>query len=83
LRVSRPTRDRTVVRVLEELDLPTMLIWGREATITPPSTGREFQRRIKGAKLQFIADCGHAPNWEQPEAFAEVLEEFLPTCFAN
>lgn len=83
LRVSRATRDRTVERELEKLDLPTMIIWGREDTITPPSTGLEFQRRIKGSKLHFIPDCGHAPNWEQPEAFADVLDEFLPTCFAN
>ncbi len=83
LRVSRATRDRTVERELEKLNLPTMIIWGREDTITPPSTGLEFQRRIKGAKLTFIDDCGHAPNWERPEAFADVLDEFLPTCFAN
>lgn len=83
LRVSRATRDRTVERELENLDLPTMIIWGREDTVTPPSTGLEFQRRIKGARLQFIDDCGHAPNWERPEAFADVLDEFLPTCFAN
>lgn len=81
LRVSRATRDRTVEKELGNLDLPTMIIWGQEDAITPPSTGREFQRRIKGSKLRFIEDCGHAPNWERPEAFANVLEDFLPTCF--
>ncbi len=83
LRVSRATRDRSVEKELTKLDLPTMIIWGQEDSITPPETGREFQRRIKGSKLQFIQDCGHAPNWEQPEAFAELLDEFLPTCFAD
>lgn len=83
LRVSRATRDRTVEEELSELDLPTLIIWGSEDAITPPATGREFQRRIKGSKLQFIDDCGHAPNWEQPEAFADLLDEFLPTCFAD
>ena len=81
LRVSRATRDRSVENELAKLDLPTMIIWGQEDEITPPSTGREFQRRIKGSHLKFIEDCGHAPNWEQPEAFADVLDEFLPTCF--
>ncbi|MCD0460455.1 alpha/beta fold hydrolase [Roseiconus lacunae] len=83
LRVSRATRDRTVEDELSKLDLPTMIIWGHQDTITPPSTGREFQRRIKGSRLEFIDDCGHAPNWEQPEAFADLLDEFLPTCFAE
>ena len=83
LRVSRATRDRSVEEELSRLDLPTMIIWGQEDSITPPATGREFQRRIKGSQLQFIEDCGHAPNWEQPEAFADLLDEFLPTCFAD
>jgi pimeloyl-ACP methyl ester carboxylesterase len=81
LRVSRATRDRTVQKELSKLDLPTMIIWGEEDEITPPSTGREFQRRIKGSELQFLSNCGHAPNWEQPEAFADLLRDFLPTCF--
>lgn len=81
LRVSRATRDRTVEEELAQLNLPTLIIWGRDDTITPPSTGEEFSRRIRGSQLRFIGDCGHAPNWEQPEAFAMLLEQFLPQCF--
>lgn len=83
LRVSRAARDRTVEKELSDLDLPTMIIWGEEDEITPPATGREFQRRIKGSNLQFLSQCGHVPNWEQPEAFADLLHDFLPTCFAE
>ncbi len=82
LRVSRATRDRCVEDELGQLKLPTMIIWGRNDEITPPSTGEEFQRRIKGSQLEFIDNCGHAPNWEQPEAFAQVLDRFLPSCFS-
>ncbi|MCO8122306.1 alpha/beta hydrolase [Stieleria sp. TO1_6] len=81
LRVSRATRDRSVENELAQLDLPTMIIWGRNDEITPPSTGEEFQRRIKGSQLEFIEECGHAPNWERPEKFAELLTGFLPGCF--
>ena len=83
LRVSRATRDRSVERELGKLDLPTLIVWGSDDEITPPSTGEEFQRRIKGAELSFIDDCGHAPNWEQPQAFARALEQFLPNCFES
>lgn len=81
LRVSRATRDRTVEKELADLDLPTLIIWGAEDEITPPSTGREFQQRIKGSQLKFIENCGHAPNWERPAEFARLLADFLPTCF--
>ncbi len=83
LRVSRATRDRTVEDELANLNLPTLIVWGREDTITPPETGEEFCRRIHGSQLEFIDDCGHAPNWEKPEAFARLLDRFLPQCFSQ
>ncbi|TWU41763.1 alpha/beta fold hydrolase [Novipirellula artificiosorum] len=82
LRVSRATRDRSVEEELGSLDLPTMIIWGSDDEITPPSTGEDFKRLIHGSKLEFIDQCGHAPNWEQPAAFTRLLESFLPECFA-
>ena len=81
LRVSRATRDRCVEKELGNLDVPTMIVWGRNDEITPPSTGEEFQRHIKGSRLEFIEECGHAPNWERPDAFVELLDGFLPQCF--
>ena len=82
LRVSRATRDRCVEDELGNLTLPTMIVWGRNDEITPPSSARDFQRLIKGAQLEFIDDCGHAPNWERPERFAQLMDQFLPACFA-
>lgn len=82
LRMSRATRDRCVEEELGELSLPTMIVWGREDGITPPSVAEEFQRRITGSKLKFIDNCGHAPNWERPEMFAKMLSAFLPSCFS-
>jgi 2-hydroxy-6-oxonona-2,4-dienedioate hydrolase len=81
LRVSRATRDRSVEGELGKLDLPTMIIWGANDEITPPSTAEEFHRRIPNAKVAFIDECGHAPSWEQPEEFARLLAGFLPNCF--
>lgn len=83
LRVSRATRDRSVENELDRIDVPTLIIWGENDAITPPSTAEEFHQRIPGAKLEFIEECGHAPSWEQPEEFAKRLGQFLPTCFAG
>jgi len=82
LRVSRATRDRCVEDELGKLKLPTLIVWGRNDEITPPSIGEEFQSRIDGAQLEFIDACGHAPNWEQPDRFARLMDDFLPTCFS-
>ena len=83
LRMSRATRDRTVEKELDLLNLPTMIVWGSEDQITPVSTAYEFRDRIQGSRLEFIDECGHAPNWECPEQFAELTAGFLPECFAD
>ncbi|MES1221240.1 MAG: alpha/beta hydrolase, partial [Bacteroidota bacterium] len=46
---------------LNQIQQPTLLIWGNNDTITPPFVGREFQRMIPNSELHFIDKCGHAP----------------------
>jgi 2-hydroxy-6-oxonona-2,4-dienedioate hydrolase len=81
LRISRATRDRCVEEELSQLQMPTLIVWGREDVITPPEVAEQFRRRIQGAQLQYLERCGHAPNLEQPDAFASLLNQFLPQCF--
>lgn len=55
---------------------PTLLVWGdRDALI-----GRREQERlttaIPQAMLRLFAGAGHAPHWEAPEGFAQLLERF-------
>lgn len=62
---------------LHTLDMPALLIWGREDTITPPFVGEEFKRLLPNSELKFIEKCGHAPMMERPEEFNKILEEFF------
>ncbi|HZH01071.1 MAG TPA: alpha/beta hydrolase [Flavisolibacter sp.] len=62
---------------LNNIQQPTLLVWGQNDTITPPFVAREFQRLIPNSELHFIDKCGHAPMMEQPQAFNEVLHKFL------
>jgi pimeloyl-ACP methyl ester carboxylesterase len=83
LRVSRATRDRTLSDELSELKLPTLIVWGRNDKVTPPDVAESFKSQIEQAQLRYIDNCGHAPNLEHPAIFAEMLQEFLPTCFPD
>ncbi len=83
LRVARATRDRSVKDELHRLKLPTLLVWGRNDQVTPPSVGEEFARLIDGAQLKLVDHCGHAPNLEKPAAMTRMLREFLPRCFSD
>ncbi len=62
---------------LSQIDVPTLVVAGEQDAITPVATLREIHAGIRASRLEVIADSGHVPPVEQPEAFARVLESFL------
>ena len=62
---------------LKEIQIPTLLIWGNNDTITPPFVGKEFNKLIPNSELHLIDKCGHAPMMERPDEFNEILNGFL------
>jgi pimeloyl-ACP methyl ester carboxylesterase len=77
LQVAKSTRDRYMLDDLAKVDVPTLIVWGRDDTITPPFVAEQFCEHIRGARRVFLDECGHAPPIEQPAAFARVLHDFL------
>jgi pimeloyl-ACP methyl ester carboxylesterase len=62
---------------LHRIDRPTLLLWGAEDRIVTPSYGEKWRQAIPNAGLDLIADAGHFPHWEQPEAFVDRLSAFV------
>lgn len=62
---------------LQDIKAPTLLIWGRNDTITPPLVAEEFHRLIPNSEVHYIDCCGHAPMMEVPGEFNTILDEFL------
>jgi pimeloyl-ACP methyl ester carboxylesterase len=62
---------------LNEIKQPTLLIWGKNDSVTPPLVGEEFNKLIPNSQLHFIDKCGHAPMMEVPDEFNSILEKFL------
>jgi 3-oxoadipate enol-lactonase len=67
--------DRTAD--LPRIAVPTLLVFGSDDTLTPPSIGQSMAAQIKGSELVIIADAGHLPNIEAPDKFNTVVHEFL------
>jgi pimeloyl-ACP methyl ester carboxylesterase len=63
--------------VLPTVRVPTQLIWGALDARSPLSVARELERRIPGASLAVIPDCGHVSNLEAPGPFNELVRGFL------
>jgi pimeloyl-ACP methyl ester carboxylesterase len=64
-------------RWLHRIDRPTLLLWGAEDRIVTPAYGEHWQQAIPGARLDLIAQAGHFPHWEQPQAFVDKLAAFV------
>lgn len=66
---SRPT--------LATITCPTLVLVGREDTLTPPAVAQVMRDGISGARYVEVAEAGHLANVEQPEAFTAALRTFL------
>jgi len=45
--------------------------------VIPPEMGRIYKGLIPNCHLVFVYDAGHAIDAERPEAFTEVVADFL------
>lgn len=62
---------------LNEIQVPTCLIWGKNDNITPPMVAEEFHKLLTKSELHWIDKCAHAPMMEVPAEFNQILEKFL------
>jgi len=70
-------RSHTLLALLRGIATPTLVVWGREDAIIPLNVGQRYVRAIPGAMAKVLDRCGHLPEMEQPEAFAQVVLDFL------
>ena len=66
---------------IPEIKKPTCLIWGAEDKVTPPHVAEEFHKLLPNSELNWIPLCGHAPMWEHPKIFSEIVLKFLRNKF--
>ncbi len=68
-------RDR-----LEEIEVPTLIVWGRNDRVVPVPAAFAYQRRIgDNAELEILDRCGHVPQLERPVRFNRVVDRFMAT----
>lgn len=77
IKTAKVTQRSYTTDILQEIDLPALLIWGLEDTITPINVAEEFKLLLPNASLVCLPECGHAPMMEKPDEFNKVLDQFL------
>jgi pimeloyl-ACP methyl ester carboxylesterase len=70
-------RDGDLERRLATLATPTLVLFGTTDAVAPPALGRAYKALMPNCHLVFVYAAGHAISAERPEAFAEVVVDFL------
>jgi pimeloyl-ACP methyl ester carboxylesterase len=69
----RPDQQKT----LRKVHVPTMIIAGASDTLIPRRRAEFLAAMMPQGCLEIIAEAGHLPQLEQPEAVTKVLKTFL------
>jgi pimeloyl-ACP methyl ester carboxylesterase len=62
---------------LEEVEVPTLIVWGRNDRIVPATDARGYGERLRNSRTVIFDRTGHLPMAERPVRFNRVLEHFL------
>ena len=77
-RILWPVGDTRLGRRLYRVSQPTLLLWGEEDRVIPPSYAKRFAEAIAGpTTIQTIAGAGHMADLDAPEALGRAVLEFL------
>lgn len=62
---------------LRNIEVPTLIICGKEDSLTPVAQSEFMHQQIRGSSLRIIENAGHVSNLEQPDEFNHHLKGFL------
>ena len=65
------------IEILGQMDIPTMIIWGKNEKSIPLGIREELHRTLPGSRLEVLSEAGHCPNIDQFESFNQLALAFL------
>jgi pimeloyl-ACP methyl ester carboxylesterase len=77
------TRKQFFDTLIEEImslglmNVPTLIVWGKEEKSIPLSLGEELHRILKGSRLEILDQAGHCAHDDQSDLFNELVLDFL------
>ena len=86
MRRARPAGYRYVAEViartdalpwLGEIRVPALIVCGEHDGVVGLALSKTIAQRIPGTRLVTVANAGHAPHIEEPDAFADAVRTFV------
>lgn len=62
---------------LPSLSRPALFVWGERDRLVPAKFARHVERALPAARSVVLDDCGHVPQFEQPEQTGDLVRQFL------
>jgi pimeloyl-ACP methyl ester carboxylesterase len=62
---------------LHRIDVPTLMVWGREDNVIPYACHAPYRKGLAHAELATIERCGHALHTEAPEEVSARMTSFF------
>jgi pimeloyl-ACP methyl ester carboxylesterase len=62
---------------LKTIDVPTLIVIGEDDSFSTVADGQLMHQHIRGSQFKVIAKAGHFAPWEQPDAVAPLLRQFV------
>jgi pimeloyl-ACP methyl ester carboxylesterase len=75
-RLQVPSRDELEAR-MANFQRPVLVVWGTDDRMIPSEMGRVYVEKLPSAFLFLMYDAGHEADADRPEAFAELVSEFI------
>jgi pimeloyl-ACP methyl ester carboxylesterase len=72
-----PIPNRRLAKRLYRLTAEVLIVWGGADRLIVPAYAAAWKAQLASARVETIASAGHMLPYEQPEAFARVVGEFL------
>jgi len=65
------------IKALSLLNVPTLIVWGREEKAIPLATGQEMHRILTDSRLEILDEAGHCAHDDQSDRFNQLAHDFL------
>ncbi len=75
--MSKSKRDANVPQELHQVQLPTLIVWGKKDRVVPSQHAHKHIRDLPNARLEWIENAGHLPHEEEPQAVNKLVKSFL------
>jgi pimeloyl-ACP methyl ester carboxylesterase len=72
-----PIPDKGLAKRLHRIQVPTLVLWGRQDRLVSCAYATEFGRRIADSHVEVLDECGHVLQLEQQERTLELVRRFL------